>query len=599
MGSQTGVFYFDKGRILPEEAGALIGNLFPSDAAEAAFYRDSGVLLIQGGDVSGAMTFDGRLDNRGDLAARFGVRLGDNTSDGEIVRAVYDHCGAAGFVHLIGDWSLALWNAAERCVVLASDYAGIRPLYYAVQPHGAVWSTRLGPLVDLLKADEIDDRFVASFLRYGDCPHRTPYASILPVLAGHSVTINRHGVKVQRFWEPPAGRVIRYKDESAYEEQLRSLFAEAVRCRLSTNEPVLAELSGGFDSSSVVSMASRLIARHDVEAPEVVTLTSEHAGSLDARFYRAVEKHCEIARAIHVSTDALRFLTESDTGGASPAFWDNKDKQLGEIAGNLGAKTYLTGLLGDLVMGNWFDDSEQVAGFLRRNPKRALYEAFLWSKHLRIPIYGILWNAFWKSLPAAFVPTGAPLRQASPGDAAQGDSLTPAFRKRVDSPDEGFSQFWKQAQPERRKHVRCLTETLELRKLRPPEPLENLAFTHPYSHRPLVEFMLTIPAEVVTRPGEPRFLMRKALHFLWPPELQGRRSKDSFGGMFIDTIRPFAQTLLEQPLEVVERGYVDRRQVDERLNKLLRGLEANALQLQQIILLELWLRGRRARSTEA
>jgi hypothetical protein len=109
--------------------------------------------------------------------------------------------------------------------------------------------------------------------------------------------------------------------------------------------------------------------------------------------------------------------------------------------------------------------------------------------------------------------------------------------------------------------------------------------------------MLSIPAGVVCRAGEPRRLMRRAFHELWPPELRKRRSKDAFGGVFLDSLRPLARELLKQPqrLHVVERGYLNLESLKERLERLSHSLDCNETQLRQIILLEFWLRAREAR----
>ena len=74
-----------------------------------------------------------------------------------------------------------------------------------------------------------------------------------------------------------------------------------------------------------------------------------------------------------------------------------------------------------------------------------------------------------------------------------------------------------QAPPERRKHFHALSMMLELRTLQAPEPLQHLDYTHPFAHRPLVEFLMSVPADVLCRPGEPRRLMRRALSDQWPP----------------------------------------------------------------------------------
>jgi hypothetical protein len=91
--------------------------------------------------------------------------------------------------------------------------------------------------------------------------------------------------------------------------------------------------------------------------------------------------------------------------------------------------------------------------------------------------------------------------------------------------------------------------------------------------------------------------MRRAFHELWPPELRKRRSKDAFGGVFLDSLRPLARELLKQPqrLHVVERGYLNLESLKERLERLSHSLDCNETQLRQIILLEFWLRAREAR----
>ena len=125
------------------------------------------------------------------------------------------------------------------------------------------------------------------------------------------------------------------------------------------------------------------------------------------------------------------------------------------------------------------------------------------------------------------------------------------------------------------------------------EPLQHLDYTHPFAHRPLVEFLMTVPADVLCRPGEPRRLMRSALSDLWPLKLRERRSKGLFNAPWQEALRPMARVLLNaRELHVVERGFVDGASVCSRLERLSLGLDCNESQLRQIILLELWLRNR-------
>jgi hypothetical protein len=248
-------------------------------------------------------------------------------------------------------------------------------------------------------------------------------------------------------------------------------------------------------------------------------------------------------------------------------------------------------------MGNWFDDSRQVAASLRRfRIGRACGESLAWSKILALPVSWVLWRAVRATLPPALVPATVYNRPdgsyATKNDAT---SLVPGFSKRtgLSEPGSFFSNAWMQAPPERRKHFQALSMMLELRTLQAPEPLQCLDYTHPFAHRPLVEFLMSVPAEVLCGPGEPRRLMRRALRDLWPPKLRKRRSKGFFDAPWQEALRPLARDLLkERQLELVERGFVDRSSVRARLERLAAGLECNGPQLRQIILLELWLRNR-------
>jgi len=140
---------------------------------------------------------------------------------------------------------------------------------------------------------------------------------------------------------------------------------------------------------------------------------------------------------------------------------------------------------------------------------------------------------------------------------------------------------------------------LDLRQLQPPDLLRRLDYTHPFAHRPLVEFLMTVPTDVLCRPGEPRRLMRSAFSDLWPLKLRQRRSKGLFNAPWQETLRPLARSLLEtQQLHLVERGIVDRASVRSRLERLCIGLDCNESQLRQIILLEFWLRNRLAGRSE-
>lgn len=547
-------------------------------------------------DRSEVLHWDGRLDNRSDLLPRLAESLPGESDNAAIARAAYDRWGVDGLVQLIGDWSLVIRDHATRTTVLASDFAGVRPLYYHVQNGHVHWSNRLQSLIDETGITELDEQYIAGFLTFGGCPNRTPYKGVYSVPPGHAVCVSSSETKISRFWSMPIGDTIRYRNQHRYEEELRALFREAVAVRLQTESPVLAELSGGLDSSSVVCMANHLVRTGAVNSPRLESVSFTWRNSLDEPFIREVESHCGIA-GTRISTHDVPLVAEAQVSGAMPEAFQGVLKSVATTAGQAGAKTILTGQNGDLLMGNWFDDSLQVAASLRRfQIGRAFGEALEWSKTLRRPVYQILWHAAQAALPPSFTP--AAIYATADGSYAPRSVETSldshfSFRTGVSDSARFLSNDWVHASPERRKHFYSLSLALELRTLQAPEPLQHLDYTHPFGHRPLVEFLMTVPADVLCRPAEPRRLMRSALSDLLPRKLRERRSKGSFNTPWQEASRPLAQVLLNaKKLHAVERGFVDQASFRARLERLCRGLDCNESQLRQIILLELWLRNR-------
>ena len=282
--------------------------------------------------------WDGRLDNRDDLLLRLRDSLQVDTSNQAIATAVYERWGTEGLVQLIGDWSLVLRDRINHTTVLASDFAGVRPLYYCVQAGRVLWSSHLQSVVVATGISELDEQYIAGFLTVGGSPNRTPYKNIYSVPPGHAVCVSAKGTSIQKFWELPVGDVIRYRSERQYEEQLRALFREAVAVRLQTESPVLAELSGGLDSSSVVCMANQLVRSGEVNAPQVTGLSYTWPNSLDEPFIIEVESHCGID-GIHISTHDVPLATKTQAGYSIPEPFEPLRKSVAAVARRRNAKT--------------------------------------------------------------------------------------------------------------------------------------------------------------------------------------------------------------------------------------------------------------------
>jgi asparagine synthase (glutamine-hydrolysing) len=234
-----------------------------------------------------------------------------------------------------------------------------------------------------------------------------------------------------------------------------------------------------------------------------------------------------------------------------------------------------------------------VAGFLRRMQlPAAAREAYAWSQSLSVPIYPIVWRALRMSL-STWIPN-ADLSPVAWQRTAVANSLSPRLRQVGAEPADCARELnWREAAPDRRRRFHAMAGVLASRRFQTPEPLQHVSYAHPFTDRRLIEFMLTIPPAVVCRPGEPRRLMRRAFAELLPEPVLRRKSKASFAGMYDRWLAPLAAGMLREPerLQVVERGYIERESLLERLDAFQRGADCNLEQLRMVILFEFWLRG--------
>ena len=338
--------------------------------------RHSPATLRESGNLA---AWDGRLDNREDILREFGGLPGER-SDAELALTVYEHYEVEGFRKLVGDWSLAIRDERRNAIVLASDYAGVRPLYYVADAQRILWSSSLSVLAQWAGESTLDDGFIADFLMRAPAGPRTPYRNIQAVPPGGFVVFSQNSTTRGEFWSLPVGRATWLATEDEYADGLRSLFQEAVAARLRTSALALAELSGGLDSSSVACAAALLVRAREVEAPGLSTLSYDYPGSSDSRFIRMVEQECHFA-ATHMSTSGFPFVAADCVGESAPLFWAPRWKEVRRRMDAIGARVLLTGQLGDLVMGNWWDDSEQVGDAIRSlDFRRAAREAREWSR---------------------------------------------------------------------------------------------------------------------------------------------------------------------------------------------------------------------------
>jgi len=212
------------------------------------------------------ITADCRLDQRGELQARLakeGVRPSRPWSDCELILNAYAVWGAECVQHLAGDFSFALWDAAQQTLYLVRDHFGIRPFYYATLGDLLVFSNTLNCIREHpAVSGELNDTAVADFLLFGlNCERSTTtFRDVQRLPPAHVLAVSQKQIEAKCYWRVPADGRIRYGRAADYVEHFTSLLDAAVSDRMRAERMGIL-LSGGLDSGSVAATAQALRAR--------------------------------------------------------------------------------------------------------------------------------------------------------------------------------------------------------------------------------------------------------------------------------------------------------------------------------------------------
>ncbi len=208
------------------------------------------------------ITADARLDNRAELAEQLGLKTGslEQLSDSQLMLAAYKKWGIECCGKLLGDFSLAIWDSPRRRLFAVRDALGIKPFYYFRTPHAFSFCSEVMPLCKLQPhMPEVNEGMVGEYLAFQfSSREETLFKDVFRLPPGHYLVVEGGRVSIHRYWDLSFPRALYYKDQKQYAEHFLDLFQRSVACRMRSHLPVSAELSGGLDSSSIVSTACGL-----------------------------------------------------------------------------------------------------------------------------------------------------------------------------------------------------------------------------------------------------------------------------------------------------------------------------------------------------
>ncbi len=213
-------------------------------------------------DGSVVVVFNGEIYNheslRRELIAK-GHRFRTRT-DTEVLVHLYEDEGERFLPRLRGMFAFAIWDRRARRLLLARDHFGQKPLFYTESAGRLAFASEVkalladDPSLATLSPRALDQYLALRFVH----PPDTFFERVRSLPPAHFLIRDESGMRVERYWDLSYGPKWSYSEADTL-DRIDELVGESVRLHLTSDVPVGAFLSGGLDSSLIVSYAARIL----------------------------------------------------------------------------------------------------------------------------------------------------------------------------------------------------------------------------------------------------------------------------------------------------------------------------------------------------
>lgn len=256
------------------------------------------------------LAFNGEIYNHLELRTRLEASAGSGEampgwrghSDTESVLACLSRWGFERTLDLVdGMFAIALWDREDRCLHLARDRIGEKPLYYGRVGKGLAFASELKALRTLPGfTGKLDPQALVAYMNANLVPAPLSiYEGIRKLPAGHHIVLRRSDLASE---DPPAPRAYwsladvarrvvasprRFDSDESAIDALESILGKAVESRMLSDVPLGAFLSGGIDSSTIVA----LMQAHSKDPVKTFTIGFHEEDHNEAVHAKAVAGH--------------------------------------------------------------------------------------------------------------------------------------------------------------------------------------------------------------------------------------------------------------------------------------------------------------------
>ena len=567
------------------------------------------------------IAFNGEIYNHSELRQSLVHTNWRGHSDTETLLAAIATWGLeAALKQCVGMFAFALWDRKTKCLTLARDRLGEKPLYYGWLGDVFLFGSEL----KALKAHpafrtEIDRDALTLFLRHNAIPapysiyqgiHKLPPGTFLQLYVGQKDTRPVAYWSARQVAEAGQRNLFRGSDSEAGAE-LERLLGRAIHGEMVADVPLGSFLSGGIDSTTVVA----LMQAQSTRPVKTFTIGFHEEGYNEADQARAVARH--------LGTEHTElYVTPQDAMDVIPSLSAIYDEPFADssqiptyLVSRLARQHVTVSLSGD-------GGDELFGGYNRYFWARNLWRRLGWMpRPLRAAVAGVLttvppssWNTAFQKL-ERWLP--ARLRYANPGDKLHKAAQILAVR----SPEEiylGLVSHWKHpAQLVRGSHEPQTLLTDPSRQAVLPDFEHSMMYLDTATYLPddiltkvdraamsvsletrvplldhrLVEFAWTLPLDMKIRHGQGKWLLRQVLYRHVPQSLM-ERPKMGFGVPIDQWLRgplkPWAAALIE-PAQLMREGIFDPVPIQRKWLEHQAGVRNWSYYLWDVLMFQAWM----------
>ena len=295
-------------------------------------------------------------------------------SDTEVIVHLYEQYGDDFVNHLNGQFAIALWDSKRQRLLLVRDRAGIHPLFYttidnrlyfASEVKAILRGTGKAPALNKLALDEL-------MTFWSPVSPHSIFDGIESLEPGNMLVVEQGKIIKKPYWEwgYPVDAQYRVGSEDDLVEELRSLLIDATQIRLRSDVPVGAYLSGGLDSSALVSM----IHKHSDVPLRTFSIAFEDKSLDESSFQKEMIAHvnADHSRIVCKSSDIAEQFEKTIWHTESPILRTAPVPMgmLSSLVKEQNYKVVLTGEGADEVLGGYDIFKEtKIRQFWAKNPE--------------------------------------------------------------------------------------------------------------------------------------------------------------------------------------------------------------------------------------